>query len=602
MKNFIVLLLISLSVVFDSYGNTAINEWRKKELSEEYKERLSDLSVIYGYIRYFYPNDNLKDFDWFKYLIYSTKEIENCTSETDFYHKLHELFSPLCPDISINDSVSTPNNIALSSFYVQEHRCENAKFISEIKKINEYTPRYPKPDSLYVFNISPNLTVSFPISLSKLPAPNDKLTKIKIDTKIFNVETGYNLFTEYQARIANEMIRYNIVQHFYPYYFEDDLHVTWKNSCKDFLGKVSSCDDMTNYYHLICSRMHLVKDSHVQIDFNILNGKNYAYAIIGYPEIATVIYDNKLFVKTIGSTYDKKVNKGDVITKINNTKTEDLIAEKFKYLSYSTLGNGLIKVSAQELFKSFKRDSVINLTVNNLRGEETVSVRTSSYKPYGIEDKNIIECFEGNIYYVNCKNAALTYKEFKKNISNINQSKGVVFDLRGYPNESVLSILANLTDTILSLGNLNTVYEYVPEHGKTYTIPVEKWFIAPSTSEMNKSYSKKYEYPLPASDRIITPYVFLINSESMSYMETVIDIIKHYHLGILIGEKTAGCNGDIVRLDLPFGSFTMTGAKYLNRDGSQHHGIGISPDIYVENQSLNTDKQLETSIQYLNDL
>ena len=85
----------------------------------------------------------------------------------------------------------------------------------------------------------------------------------------------------------------------------------------------------------------------------------------------------------------------------------------------------------------------------------------------------------------------------------------------------------------------------------------------------------------------------------MSFMETVIDIIKNYKLGILIGENTAGCNGDTPHFKLPFASFSMTFAKFLNRDGSQHHGIGIKPDIYVENKDINTDAQLEAAKKYL---
>jgi hypothetical protein len=49
--------------VFNGYSdNSTRKEWVRKELSEKAKRHLCCLADIYGYVRYFYPNDNLKDF------------------------------------------------------------------------------------------------------------------------------------------------------------------------------------------------------------------------------------------------------------------------------------------------------------------------------------------------------------------------------------------------------------------------------------------------------------------------------------------------------------------------------------------------------------
>lgn len=594
--------------VFNGYSdNSTRKEWVRKELSEKAKRHLCCLADIYGYVRYFYPNDNLKDLNWFNFLIYSIKEVEDYDSEKDFDQKLYDLFSPLCPQIQINNSLSKPSCYSSGSFYIQEHRCgESGKmnFISEIKKISEYSSEYPKPDSLYTFNINSDLTVSFPISLSKLPASNKNLTAIikKSNEKILDEKSLYNLFaSEPYARIANEIIRCNIVQHFYPYYFEDGLDVTWEKSYKDYFNKIADCENSTSYYYLVCNRMNLVKDSHINLTFNILR----AYSMNRVSQIETVILDNKMFVKGVSAPYEKEINPGDRIIKVNNDNTESFIKEKLKYLSYSTLPSGLTKLtSSGEIFKSYKRDSVINLTIKNAEGKESeVHIRADSYRPFNIEDKEFVKCLDGSIYYVNFKDPNLSnYDKFKNYISEINKSKGAIFDLRGYPNESLLSVLANITDTVLSMGNLNNVYYYFPNHIKTILKPVEKFFIAPSTSTMSKDYSKKNEYPLPSNDKITAPCVFLINSTSISYMESIVDMIKSYNLGILVGENTAGCNGDVVHFDLPFASFMISGMKYLNRDGTQHHGIGIAPNIYVENKDINKDSQLEAAKRYLNEL
>ncbi len=612
-KNMLVLFTFLLFPnVFNCYADDPVKkEWVRKELSKDFQEHLCALSNVYGYVRYFYPNDNLKDLDWFNFLIYSIKEIEPCKSEKDFEKKLYELFSPLCPDIQINNAKPKPSYHSSGPFYIQEHwldgkdvkSVDDVKFINKTKKIKEYSPEYPKPDSLYTFNVNSKLTVTFPIALSELPVMNEILTAlINSNKNVWNERTIYYLFAEEpSARIANEIIRCNIVQHFYPYYFEDGLNVTWERAYKDYFNKIANSENSTNYYYLVCKMMNLVKDSHVNLTFHFLR----AFPTRRIPGIDTAILDNQLFVKGVSAIYEKAIHSGDRIIKINNNEAEALIKEKLKYLSYSTWKSGLIKLtSSHDIFTSYTKDSTLNLTLQSPEGKESIiPIRINSYQPFALINNDFIKVIDDNIYYVNLKNPRLTnYDKFKICIPNINKSKGVIFDMRGYPNESVLSILANITDTILSFGNLNEVHYYFPNHIRPILKPIEKQFIAPSTSTISEEYSKKYEYPLPSRDKIAVPCVFLINADSMSFMESVVDIIKNYKLGILVGENTAGCNGDAGYFDLPFTSFTMSFYKFLNRDGTQHHGVGIKPDICVENTDINKDSQLEIAKKYLNEV
>jgi len=601
-RSFILFSIFLFLNIYNCYSdNPVIKEWKRKELTEDFKNHLCSLSEVYGYVRYFYPNENLKDLDWFNFLIYSIKEIEGCKSEKDFNQKLYQLFSPLCPEISINNNFSKSKHYSSGSFYIQEHSLlENGTFNSGIKDISAYSAEYPKPDSLYTFIINPQLAVSFPIALSELPKRGKQLTNLIDSCKnSWDEKSMYNLLaSEPFARIANEIMRCNIVQHFYPYYFEDKLDVTWRKSYKDYFNKIANSNNSTSYYYLVCNMMNLVKDNHVNLNFNVLR----ALSTKRFPGIETVILDNKLLIKNVLAPYDSVIHRGDRIIKINNREAEAFIKGKLNNLSYSTLESGLTKLtSSNEIFSSYAKDSVLNLTMKNSEGKESeVAIKINLFRPAFVADKEFIKCFDGNEYYINLKDPQLiSYDKFKVYIPEINKSKGVIFDMRGYPNADVFSILANITDSILSLGNLYEVHYYFPNHINSVPKPTEKWFIAPSMSAMNRDYSKKYQYPLPVNEKITVPCVFLVNSVSMSFMETVIDIIKNYKLGILIGENTAGCNGDTPHFKLPFASFSMTFAKFLNRDGSQHHGIGIKPDIYVENKDMNIDAQLEAAKKYL---
>ena len=59
-------------------------------------------------------------------------------------------------------------------------------------------------------------------------------------------------------------------------------------------------------------------------------------------------------------------------------------------------------------------------------------------------------------------------------------------------------------------------------------------------------------------------------------------IVEAYHLGEIVGEPTAGTNGNVNQVALPGGyAFAFTGMKVLKHDGSRHHLVGILPTIPV---------------------
>jgi C-terminal processing protease CtpA/Prc len=57
-------------------------------------------------------------------------------------------------------------------------------------------------------------------------------------------------------------------------------------------------------------------------------------------------------------------------------------------------------------------------------------------------------------------------------------------------------------------------------------------------------------------------------------------MVEAYRLGPIVGEPTAGTNGNINPFTLPDGYLIWwTGMKVLKQDGSRHHGVGIRPTL-----------------------
>lgn len=56
--------------------------------------------------------------------------------------------------------------------------------------------------------------------------------------------------------------------------------------------------------------------------------------------------------------------------------------------------------------------------------------------------------------------------------------------------------------------------------------------------------------------------------------------IEHYRLAEIVGQPTAGTNGNVNAFRLPGGfRITWTGMRVVKHDGSQHHLVGILPTI-----------------------
>jgi C-terminal processing protease CtpA/Prc len=146
-------------------------------------------------------------------------------------------------------------------------------------------------------------------------------------------------------------------------------------------------------------------------------------------------------------------------------------------------------------------------------------------------------------------------------------AKGVVFDLRGYPNGNHDVISHLLTDK--------------EQRG-------EEWMWVPRITYPDRERIAGWNgfgwaSLQPKEPHISGKVVFLTDGEAVSYAESFMGYIEGFKLAEIVGGPTAGTNGNINPIDLPGGySFWWTGMKVTKFDGSQHHLIGIQPTVPLE--------------------
>ena len=191
---------------------------------------------------------------------------------------------------------------------------------------------------------------------------------------------------------------------------------------------------------------------------------------------------------------------------------------------------------------------------------------------------------DGDIYYVDLRRAMMP--EINEKINDIAKAKGVIFDMRGYPNQN---------DHIISF----LLEKDAPE----------AWMKIPEIIYPDRENIVGFQeagWPLkPAQPHIKGKVVFITDSRAISYAESVMGFVEHYKLGEIVGQPTAGTNGDINPFGLP-GGFKVwwTGMQVVKHDGSQQHLVGIQPTVPVERTIRGViegrDEFLEKAVEIVN--
>jgi len=175
-------------------------------------------------------------------------------------------------------------------------------------------------------------------------------------------------------------------------------------------------------------------------------------------------------------------------------------------------------------------------------------------------------------------------EDFQAALPQLEKASGIIFDLRGYPSVSPM-VISHLIDA--------------PVTSARWMVPI---ITRPDRLDI-VDYDTRGRWDLkPLAPGLKAKLAFLTDGRAISYAESYMGIIEAYKLAEIVGEPTAGTNGNVNPFTLP-GKYTIvwTGMKVLKHDGSQHHGIGIQPTVPVSRTIKGVrekrDEQLERAIE-----
>ncbi|PKN75915.1 MAG: hypothetical protein CVU49_00665 [Candidatus Cloacimonetes bacterium HGW-Cloacimonetes-2] len=396
-----------------------------------------------------------------------------------------------------------------------------------------------------------------PTALSDL---STKMTNIDIDDR-------GNRF----VWLAGIIKYWNELQFFFPL-FEYD-YLDWEAELPKTLKACIRATDWQDYKLVLRRLMCKTEDGHAFLTDRSNNGDR--------PPFNAILLDGKWIVSKDVSD-PPAVPPGSEVLKMNGKPFARLMREALPYYYSSNRETTALRLFQSQL--SPYPDSVATFTFRTPdRRRLELSLPFARYEgwEWTVPNQRVVDHRNGILYLNLC---LLSDDELAAAMPQILAAKGLILDLRYYPSVSY-DIISQLLTKPDSLAN-------------TYI----KRYIRPN-EELTRLYEDTPTWGLqPAEPHISAKVIALCSRQSQSYCESFLAALQHNKLATLVGQPTAGANGNVVMTRLP-GRINAywTGMLVRNPDGSRFFTNGVQPDIliqrvladYVEGKDPELNKALE---------
>lgn len=536
-------------------------------LNDIQKEALRDFAKLYGYIRYFHPSTESQQIDWNDFAAYGVHELRKVTTISAALETLKQLFLPIAPSVQICDAtpctasvVKTLEKSKFQTKYWEYFGLGGGNPVYEHQLVTKETKEklfdnFPKQRSItasLVLGKHWDIPIVLPDLESKTKTKKGILYRKKINvTQVFK-EDMY---------IANSIILWNIIQHFYPYH--EEINLDWESALIQILSEAVTIQSDQQFDCFIKKCSEKIKDGHSFVSHKS-EGK-----MMTLPFELTLA-DNEIIVSRTGI---KNIKVGDKILSIDGQKAQKHFNTLKKLISGSESWK---KWNALERFGTGKQYSIADIELERSGKIHPVSVKRDwpKYK------NNYCQKLDDDVYYIDLTQIYEVDTLLKK-IDELNAAKGIIFDIRGYLTFEHTKLLSHF------ITQKDTVCNWI----KTPKI------ILPNQAENNyEEIGWKLEIEKPT---IQVPMIFLTNGKAISASESFLLFIKHYQIGKIIGEPTAGANGSRNWQELLGDySFHWTGEIVKKFDGSNFHNIGVIPDILLYPKASDWIQSKDTLLTY----
>jgi len=530
------------------------------QLSRFSDHDLYELGKVWGMVKYYHPAVSQGKVDWDAVLLQS-------------------FANPSKPDVKeiTNQWLSTADQSKFDEIVTKDMGCDSITLrnfdISWIKKLRKVAPE-----------IKTRL-----VNLAAQPKNVGSFYSNPVENSIRFSSSNEKVYDKFSVELKMlELFRiWNAVEYFYPYKYLLDNR--WDDVLKKYIPMFRNIKSEKDYRSVAMQLSAELQDTHTEFE------NKYQYDVLGEmtaPFIFQMVDDKVLITGIKDEAKMKKsgLETGDLITKIDGKTILKIMDSKSKYFPYS---NESVKISEtyNYLFsgnektmsvegmkkdgKTFKttvervkrifndewdREGVPNYHLN-YKG------KTYEYLTYNEKENRLNPSFqiEDKVYF---EFSSLKVSEIPALMETYKNTRGFVFDLRGYNND----------------GSLIKIFDYLLSKPEHFGIMTHADFSQPGKfCFVDNIIDKSYKFAGKInSDPYKGQVVVLINEYTLSAAELWAMIFKKVPHVIFVGSQTAGADGNKTSIKLTNGNkLIFSGLGIYYPDGGETQRIGIKPNVMV---------------------
>ena len=371
--------------------------------------------------------------------------------------------------------------------------------------------------------------------------------------------TGSQLPNENERLLA--LFRFwNMVQYFFPY--RDVTDRPWSQVLTESIPQFLAASDATAYHLAASELVAKIDDSHGATASNTLH----SYWGVNHPPIRTRFIESQTVVTRVYPNYlgGADVRVGDVITDIGGTPIAELRSRAVRYLAASNA------VARQRLVDSVVlRTNAGAVTLGMTRSGVPLSVTLPTYVlgVMATEETRLLNqeakwhTLSGNIGYANL--SLVTNAEVASMMTELRNTRAIVFDLRYYPNFVLYDVAQRLNPA-----------------ARDFTLITGPDFSRPGSFQ--RVAMLQAGPASPRQDYYRGRVLILIDERTQSRAEFTVMALRTAPDVLVVGSQTSGADGNVSQIDLPGGIRTFySGLGIFYPDGTPTQRIGIVPDVVV---------------------
>ena len=301
--------------------------------------------------------------------------------------------------------------------------------------------------------------------------------------------------------------------------------------------------------------------------------------------------EERLFVSDTCSLVSNDLQIGDEIVSIDSVRPIDRLKELEPYMPHSNSAVLLRDASLATLLTRKDEVQIKYLRDGNIYTVSLLSVEAEKFVGRIYDSRYLLKraCFEevaDGIVYIPI--SALTRADEREMEEVLYQYNRLIIDLRGYPAE--FDVIHKLLPDYFFSEKRVAARIQIPQAERPGTF---KWLEMKTrkTSNPNKLFKGQI--------------VLLVNACTQSMAEYFTMFLQTNSEVVTLGSQTAGADGDVTRIQLPYASFNITGAGICYPDGTNAQRNGVKIDMLVEPSAEGlkhgVDEQLQAAINYLNE-